>query len=396
MVSPIYAVVNNAPKDAERREAPVDSYGPPPSEIALPAAIYGQPAINKYPPPPPDIPPPQIPHREYGVPILKYGPPKVQVEYGPPSFAQSSNQNEIHQQEHHNEHHDSSFFEQVKQHFGISKPIYGAPAPSYGPPNQYHGPSRPKPIYGPPNQFYGPPKQQYSKPKPSYGPPPQNHHQQQQNIHHHHYQQAPSFGAPPQFKRPPGKPAQTYGPPPSKPIYGPPSIGPVYRPPTPVFRPPPTQYGPPAALPSVPNKQYGPPPNSQYGVPQFHGQSSNSIEAPPTPPEIKCDGWRPIPGPAIPYSNGEQQYNSLQHSGHHSSSQTAYNSQGSSNQVNVQIQNSISDGGLHLPVSSAVDFHQDSGTSIGADLFSNAGIISGSNDFNIIKSEGIEVSQYCK
>lgn len=86
LASPIYAVINKSPQEADRREAPLDTYGPPSQDIPLPAAIYGQPAVARYPPPPPDIPPPlPQPHREYGVPV-KYGPPKVQVEYGPPPY----------------------------------------------------------------------------------------------------------------------------------------------------------------------------------------------------------------------------------------------------------------------------------------------------------------------
>lgn len=83
LATPIFAVINKSPQEADRREAALDTYGPPPAQdVPLPAAIYGQPAVARYPPPPPDIPPPpQIPHREYGVPV-KYGPPKVQVEFG--------------------------------------------------------------------------------------------------------------------------------------------------------------------------------------------------------------------------------------------------------------------------------------------------------------------------
>lgn len=71
---PILAVLNKA----ERRQVPFDTYGPPPQQQQLPAPIYGAPAVTKYPSPPPDVPPP------VSVPIEKYGPPKVHVEYGPP------------------------------------------------------------------------------------------------------------------------------------------------------------------------------------------------------------------------------------------------------------------------------------------------------------------------
>jgi len=107
----------------------------------------------------------------------------------------------------------------------------------YGPP--------PKPVYGPPPKpVYGPP------PKPVYGPPPK-----------------PVYGPPP-------KPV--YAPPPKpKPVYGPPKS-------------PSTSYGPP---PPPPSSLYGAPPtpSGSYGPPP-------GVGAPPTPPEIKYDGWQPIPG----------------------------------------------------------------------------------------------------
>lgn len=116
LASPIYAVINKSPQEADRREAPIDTYGPPAQDIQLPAAIYGQPAVARYPPPPPDIPPlPPQPHREYGVPV-KYGPPKVQIEYGPPPPPPP--------QHHEHHHHHGSFHDQVTQHFGIPKPMY--------------------------------------------------------------------------------------------------------------------------------------------------------------------------------------------------------------------------------------------------------------------------------
>lgn len=74
---PIMAVLNKV----DRREVGFDTYGPPPREgPQLPTAVYGAPAVHKYPQLPPDLPPPVS--QEYGVPISKYGPPKVQVEYG--------------------------------------------------------------------------------------------------------------------------------------------------------------------------------------------------------------------------------------------------------------------------------------------------------------------------
>lgn len=66
---PTFAVINtNSKADTkiERREAPFETYGPPPVQaqqnIILPTPIYGAPAIAKYPPPPPDTLP-----KEYGM-----------------------------------------------------------------------------------------------------------------------------------------------------------------------------------------------------------------------------------------------------------------------------------------------------------------------------------------
>lgn len=361
LASPIYAVINKPPQDADRREAALDTYGPPAQDIQLPAPIYGLPAVARYPPPPPDIPPlPPQPHREYGVPV-KYGPPKVQVEYGPPPPPPQQQHHEHHHHHHHNnDNNHGSFHQQVTQHFGISKPNYGPPSqsygppprPSYGPPKQSYGPPKqsygppkqsygpPKQSYGPPKQSYGPPQQHFELPKPSYGPPPSH-----QHNHHHHQQQ------PPPAPRPVFKPHKTYGPPRPQSIQKPPSN---YGPPP--FRPrpaplPSNQYGPP------PSNQYGPPPSNQYGVPS----SSGGIIS---PLKTNCDGWKPIPGPAIPYSNEEQhQYH------HHAVSGGGYS-------ADIHQHNTIDDGSLHLPTSSAIDFHNELGL----------------GDFNIVKSEGIEVS----
>lgn len=135
------------------------------------------------------------------------------------------------------------------------------------------------------------------------------------------------------------------------------------------YRPPPSnQYGPPP-----PNNQYGPPPpNNQYGPPppsnQYNPPPSNQYGPPPSgivsPLKKNCDGWKPIPGPAIPYSN-EEQHNHH----HHAVSGGGYN-------ADIHQHNTIDDGSLHLPTSSAIDFHNELGL----------------GDYNIIKSEGIEVS----
>ncbi|XP_058824459.1 uncharacterized protein LOC131685068 [Topomyia yanbarensis] len=249
------AVVNG---DAQRREAPIaDSYGVPPSSPGasgpeLPAPVYGAPAVAHYPPPLPDIPPPapNVPHKEYGVPVQNFGPPNINIEYGPPQ---------------------------------PPKPVFHHP---------------PKPIYGPPQQSFGHPP-----PHHSYGPPPrkqssfldslfstfgfggeEEHHHQPQ---HHHQQPQHHYGPPP--KPVYGPPAQAY----PKPSYGVPSFPqpgpkPVYGPPPqPIYGPPKPAYGPPKPI---------------FSAQQSFGHHS-SVHVPPTPPEIKCDGWKPIAGPVIQSSS---------------------------------------------------------------------------------------------
>lgn len=121
---PILAVVNSKSETKiERREAPFDTYGPPPQQqgSSLPIAVYGAPAVNKYPPPPPDIPPPVS--QEYGVPVLKYGPPKVHIEYGPPIQTQQSHHHHHQQQQqqfHRPQSNELSFLDQLKNSFGFS------------------------------------------------------------------------------------------------------------------------------------------------------------------------------------------------------------------------------------------------------------------------------------
>lgn len=60
---------NSETTKIERREAPFETYGPPPQQqtIVLQAPVYGAPAVAKYPPPPPERPPlPPAPSKEYG------------------------------------------------------------------------------------------------------------------------------------------------------------------------------------------------------------------------------------------------------------------------------------------------------------------------------------------
>lgn len=92
LAAPTFAVVNTKTEQKiERREAiPFETYGPPPlqqqqqqqHQPILPTPIYGVPAnFAQYPSPPPGNPSP------IAVPVLKYGPPKVHVEYGPPAHS---------------------------------------------------------------------------------------------------------------------------------------------------------------------------------------------------------------------------------------------------------------------------------------------------------------------
>ncbi|XP_023718305.1 proline-rich extensin-like protein EPR1 [Cryptotermes secundus] len=329
---------------------PPQSYGPPPSQsYGPPQPISHGPPSNSYGPPPSHGPPPQSygppPSQSYGPPQI-YGPPKPKPIYGPPRGPPSSSYGPPTI--------GSGGGGGGKDHVDViyappppdppqpppglyasSKPSSGKPSSSYGPPSgggnltppgpSYGPPSSssyrpqkpPKPVYGPPSKFqsssfsfgshsfdsskgpksiYGPPKPSYGPPpKPVYGPPPK-----------------PVYGAPPKpVYGPPPKPAYgpppkpAYGPPP-KPIYGPPPK-PVYGPPPkPVYGPPPKPvYGPPPkpeyGPPPIPKPVYRPPsrPSSAYGAPPAPSGSYGpppGVGAPPTPPEIKYDGWQPIPG----------------------------------------------------------------------------------------------------
>lgn len=161
--------------------------------------------------------------------------------------------------------------------------IYPGPPPDIPPPlPQTYGPSKQiKPVYGPPPKIplQRPPIKPFSSfnsfkpPKPIYGPP-----------------RPSKINSGPKFPKPFFGPKPIYGPP--KPIYGPPK--PIYGPPA-FLGPPKGNYGPPKFGPikiiqSQPSNHYGPP------EPIPHGPPHPGIPAPPTPPDIKYDGWRPIPG----------------------------------------------------------------------------------------------------
>lgn len=100
-------------------------------------------------------------HIRTGVPVLKYGPPKVSVEYGVPaqSLQQQSHGNNHHHHHHHQVSHGGenslSFFDQIKQTLG-----FGSSQPSH---------QQPQYVYGPP------PSSHFSKPHGKYGPPPKQH-----------------------------------------------------------------------------------------------------------------------------------------------------------------------------------------------------------------------------
>ncbi|XP_053622269.1 uncharacterized protein LOC128681945 isoform X2 [Plodia interpunctella] len=292
---------------AQKRDATLsNSYGEP-----LPADAYG---------PPQDlsniIPDLQLPAPVYGVPTdLQETPPGA---YGPPSPVVFPSQ----------------VYEGPPPPILKPKPVYGPPKPIYGPPKQVYGP--PKHVYGPPKKTYGPPK--FSLPKPTYGVP----------------FKPPKISVPKPIYGVPkpvyGPPKQVYGPP--KPIYGTPllnapslhtlpnlpiaelppvstSIGtissnidlglnlpaPIYGTPIPSlpldlkpnFPIPAETYGPPGHPigPIGPNDQvvvhdssighYGPPQPDPNPRPPHPG-----IPAPPTPPHVLYDGWKPIPGVSKP------------------------------------------------------------------------------------------------
>ncbi|XP_017876989.1 proline-rich extensin-like protein EPR1 [Ceratina calcarata] len=217
---------------------PSDDYGPP-IGIKGPAPVYGPPELVGdqgptpiYPPPPPDVPPPPI----YGPPS-SYGPPRnIKPFFGPPkqSFAPPL----------------SSL--PSKFSFGSVKLHYGPPKQHYGPPYSFRPP---KIQYGPPLKFTSSLSNQFS----SLG--------------------APSFGL-------------------SKPIHGPsvPVSLDAYGPPQKLavqFNSQPSDdYGPPPALSVAPEAQYGPPADL-YRPPVV---PPPGVSAPPTPPDIKYDGWQPIAG----------------------------------------------------------------------------------------------------
>ncbi|XP_076279484.1 uncharacterized protein LOC143208711 [Lasioglossum baleicum] len=214
---------------------PSSDYGPPlGSDYNRPAPVYGPVELvgDQGPTPIYPPPPPDLPPPAYGPPFASYGPPRI-----------------------------------IKPHFGPPKQTYGPPISlpskfSFGPVKLHYGP--PKQHYGPPHSFsFRPPKNQYGPPlKFTSGPSP-----------------FASSG------HGPSKPGHGLSIPLSLDTYGPPQKLAVQ------FSSPPSDNYPPPSLPTV---QYGPPAGDLFG----HAAPGPlpGVPAPPTPPDIKYDGWQPIAG----------------------------------------------------------------------------------------------------
>ncbi|XP_076658780.1 uncharacterized protein LOC143362463 [Halictus rubicundus] len=243
----VQAVLNKPQASEEKKEnevkaderisngPPSSDYGPPPgSDYNRPAPVYGPAELvgDQGPTPIYPPPPPDLPPPAYGPPLSSYGPPRI-----------------------------------IKPHFGPPKQTYGPPIslPSkfnFGPVKLHFGP--PKQHYGPPHSFsFRPPKNQY-------GPPLK-------------FTSVPSqFGSSGHGL---SKPGHGLSIPLSLDTYGPPQKLAVQ-----FSTPPSDNYAPP----SLPNIQYGPPAGDLFG----HAAPGPlpGVPAPPTPPDIKYDGWQPIAG----------------------------------------------------------------------------------------------------
>lgn len=233
------------------------------------------------------------PSAEYGTPLSFNGPAPV---YGPPELAGNLGQTVAYPPL------PSAFPPLIFEPPNISDlPLQPLPPwnikPQYGPPLKQSFASLstsllPKPIYGPPKLHYGLPKQHFTPPsasfpsfilsKPQYVPP------------------LKLVGASSQQYIPPSAGAsQQHGPP--KPGHGPPipiSLETYGTPPAKLaiqFNPLPNdEYGPPPPPAPAPQPQYGPPAGDLYGPPP--PAPPPGVPAPPTPPDIKYDGWQPIAG----------------------------------------------------------------------------------------------------
>ncbi|XP_069364559.1 uncharacterized protein [Maniola hyperantus] len=285
---------------------PPDAYGPPLNipnivqELQFPAPVYGVPEATIFLETPPGAyGPPQpvvFPNQNYEGPPPPIGKPKPS--YGPPKF------------------------HPPKHSYGPPKPIYGPPKKTYGPPKPNYGApfkppkfSFPKPVYGAPKPIYGPPKPIYGPPKISYGPPQLN-----QNIPLDFPQNFGTIGSSIGHIGPISSIGTNFG---SLETSVGTSIGTNYdlglNLPAPIYGTPITSL--PANLKPkfpIPSDTYGPPghslgpigPNDQvvvqdfesvghYGPPQPDPNPRPphpGIPAPPTPPHVLYDGWKPIPG----------------------------------------------------------------------------------------------------
>ncbi|KAG6461592.1 hypothetical protein O3G_MSEX012728 [Manduca sexta] len=322
----LVAEASHTGTQTQKREAGglSNSYGEP-----LPPDAYGPPReISNI------IPDLQLPAPIYGVPLpnVQETPPGA---YGPPSPVVFPDQN----------------YEGPPPPISRPKPLYGPPK-NYGPPKSY-GPPKfpPKLVYGPPKKIYGPPKQ--SLPKPTYGAPFKSPKVLSKPFG------KPIYGPPklkPTYGPPILKPIPLEPPPPAPtvttietsvtnfgnvgasfgsfnglsnigsnidlglnlpaPIYGTPIVSlPVDLKPN--FPIPAETYGPPGHSlgPIGPNDQvvlqdfsnvghYGPPQPDPNPRPPHPG-----IPAPPTPPHVLYDGWKPIPGLSYPVGHVEEVLN---------------------------------------------------------------------------------------
>jgi len=224
-----------------------DEYGPPLGfGFNGPAPVYGPPELVGnlgptpiYPPPPAEVPPPV-----FGSPAATYGPPRgIKPQYGAPKQTFSLASTSL-----------------------LSKPSYGPPKLHYGPPKQLFAPPASIPPFRLPKPQYGPPLKLVATSSQQYVPPP---------LASQHGLPKPGHGPPIPVS------LETYGPPPPKlPIQ---------------FNPLPNdEYGPPPLPVPAPQPQYGPPAGDLYGPPP--PAPPPGVPAPPTPPDIKYDGWQPIAG----------------------------------------------------------------------------------------------------
>lgn len=266
---PVYGV----PDLSSFQESPLGAYGPP-SPVSFASQVYHG--------PPPPI---SKPKSSYGPPKV-YGPPKPV--YGPPKLS-------------------------------YPKPTYGPPKKQYGPPKQ----SQPKPIYGIPfkppkvslnKPIFSPLKPVYGPPKPIYFPPPKiTYGSPISNLQIPISTPAEPILDLPNFSLPPVENNVDIGLNLPAPIYGTPLIsspGDV-KPNFPIIS---DTYGTPGQVigtPIGPNDQvvfenlggishYGPPQPDPNPKPPHPG-----IPAPPTPPHVLYDGWRPIPGVSFPLNSND-------------------------------------------------------------------------------------------